>query len=232
MLLGEGSGHKDCRQHVLICFHVNDFVLKDHCEADSISFIELVRKTPMLRELLMDVVTPGARGLVTPWVSWGEGSGPGSGLAAHCSCGLWSVLYEGKGSPGVMDSCPGVTCWKCEPRLPPPGLRAPQQWNQFRVPPGQAWGQSRPWVSSQGETTGGRAGGPRVTRPSCMWMSLQTPGPAGGALPKPGIEASRFQQCCQTTFPKCVTSFHHHLGLRVVQVPHTLASSVRFQSER
>lgn len=158
----------------------------------------------MLRELLMDVVTPGARGLVTPWVSWGEGSGPGSGLAAHCSCGLWSVLYEGKGSPGVMDSCPGVTCWKCEPRLPPPGLRAPQQWNQFRVPPGQAWGQSRPWVSSQGETTGGRAGGPRVTRPSCMWMSLQTPGPAGGALPKPGIEASRFQQCCQMTFPKCV----------------------------
>lgn len=32
--------------------------------------------------------------------------------------------------------------------------------------------------------------------------------------------------------PKCVTSFHHHLGVRVVQGPHTLASSVSFQSER
>lgn len=55
----------------------------------------------MLRELLTDVVTPGARGLVTPWVSWGEGSAPGSGLAAHRSYG---VLHEGKGSPGVVDS--------------------------------------------------------------------------------------------------------------------------------
>lgn len=76
-------------------------MLKDHCEVDSISFIELMRKAPMLRELLTDVVTPGARGLVTPWVSWGEGSAPGSGLAAHHSYG---VLHEGKGSPGVVDS--------------------------------------------------------------------------------------------------------------------------------
>ena len=50
-------------------------------------------------------------------------------------------------------------------------------------------------------------------------------------MPRPGIEASRFQQCCQITFPKCVTSFHHHLGLRVVPFLHTLASTVSFQSE-
>lgn len=97
--------------------------MKDHCEVGSISFSELMRKAPMLRELLTDVVTPGARGLVTPWVSRGEGSAPGSGLAAH-RC-LWSVLREGKGSPGVVDSRLGVTCWKCEPRLRPPRFQHP-----------------------------------------------------------------------------------------------------------
>ena len=67
---------------------MNDFMLKDHCEVDSISFIELMRKAPMLRELLTDVVTPGARGLVTPWMSWGEGSWVWSGSSSL----LWSVV--------------------------------------------------------------------------------------------------------------------------------------------